>query len=99
MVRFVKESRAISPVNTIQGLLLGLCMFSLANLAYASGETVHWSYSGIDGPQNWGSLASDYSLCASGRNQSPIDIRRTTLSNLFELDFSYGSVEPVDKSV
>ena len=37
-------------------------------------EEKHWSYSGEDGPQQWGDLSADYLMCSQGRNQSPIDL-------------------------
>ena len=33
-----------------------------------------WGYTGVEGPDNWGSLSGDYATCAIGRMQSPIDI-------------------------
>lgn len=38
----------------------------------------HWSYDKADGPARWGELHSDWAICASGRSQSPIDLRDTT---------------------
>jgi carbonic anhydrase len=35
---------------------------------------VHWTYEGLEGPEHWGELATDYAACASGTHQSPIDI-------------------------
>ena len=40
-------------------------------------DATHWTYEGEKGPQFWGKLAPDFSLCADGQNQSPIDIART----------------------
>ena len=40
----------------------------------AEGEH-HWSYHGSTGPTKWGTLESDYTECALGKRQSPIDIR------------------------
>jgi carbonic anhydrase len=34
----------------------------------------HWSYEGEAGPQNWGKLDAKFALCATGKNQSPIDL-------------------------
>ncbi|MBN2646254.1 MAG: carbonic anhydrase family protein [Thiotrichales bacterium] len=34
-----------------------------------------WGYQGQNGPQAWGRLAPEFSLCATGKNQSPIDLR------------------------
>lgn len=36
---------------------------------------VRWSYQGGTGPEQWGSLRPDWSACAQGRRQSPIDLR------------------------
>jgi len=35
---------------------------------------VHWTYEGLEGPEHWGELATDYAACTSGTHQSPIDI-------------------------
>ncbi len=43
--------------------------------AGATGHAARWSYDGVGGPQAWGKLKPEFSLCASGRRQSPIDIR------------------------
>lgn len=37
-------------------------------------KAASWGYLGDEGPQNWGKLSSDYGLCGSGKNQSPINI-------------------------
>ncbi|PCJ47769.1 MAG: carbonate dehydratase [Moraxellaceae bacterium] len=60
--------------------------------AGASGGGAHWSYSGHDGPHNWGALAKEYGLCSAGINQSPINIKTPLDSTLFELNFNYGRV-------
>ena len=33
-----------------------------------------WSYGGETGPERWGSLSSAWSTCATGRQQSPVDL-------------------------
>lgn len=40
-------------------------------------EAPHWSYSGGDGPDRWGSLGTEYATCDEGREQSPINISQT----------------------
>ncbi|XP_057954604.1 alpha carbonic anhydrase 1, chloroplastic [Malania oleifera] len=37
-------------------------------------KEAEFSYTGATGPQNWGSLASAFATCSSGKSQSPIDI-------------------------
>lgn len=38
-----------------------------------SGE-IHWSYDGEAGPTSWGKLKPEFSMCALGKRQSPINI-------------------------
>lgn len=40
----------------------------------SAGATVPWSYSGTTGPAHWAALNPDFSLCAQGKMQSPIDV-------------------------
>lgn len=37
-------------------------------------KTPHWAYNGKGGPSDWGKLDNKFSLCASGKTQSPINI-------------------------
>lgn len=39
-----------------------------------AGHSVHWSYEGAGAPAHWAELDEKYSLCGSGKSQSPIDI-------------------------
>jgi carbonic anhydrase len=39
-----------------------------------SHSDVHWSYSGKTGPQSWSELQPEFSTCATGQRQSPINI-------------------------
>lgn len=61
---------------------------SLFSAAHAN-EGVHWGYEGEISPANWGHLSSDYATCATGKNQSPVDIRSTVKARLPALPFSY----------
>jgi carbonic anhydrase len=38
----------------------------------------HWSYEGETGPQAWGSLKKEFTVCAIGKRQAPINIEETT---------------------
>jgi carbonic anhydrase len=49
----------------------------------------HWSYEGPTGPEHWGSLSPAFALCATGKSQSPIDIRDATSVDLPNLVFHY----------
>lgn len=54
-----------------------------------------WGYSGEGGPQNWGKLDPGFATCATGKNQSPIDIGTTTKGNLkpVRIDYKNGTTE------
>ncbi|MBN8514874.1 surface-adhesin E family protein [Accumulibacter sp.] len=56
--------------------------------AYAHAQ-IPWSYEGEGRPENWGKLRPDYALCASGKRQSPIDIRDGFGVDLEPIRFTY----------
>ena len=49
----------------------------------------HWSYQGPAGPQTWGGLKPEFTLCGSGQRQSPIDIRGGLAVDLDPVKFNY----------
>ena len=58
----------------------------------AEGEVehvIHWGYEGEGGPENWGDLNSDYEVCGTGMEQSPIDLTDAELMDLENIGFSY----------
>jgi carbonic anhydrase len=55
----------------------------------ASHDSGHWSYDGESGPQSWGQLKPEFSKCASGTRQSPIDIRDGIRVDLEPVQFDY----------
>ena len=50
---------------------------------------VHWDYEGTDGPKHWGSLDPAFAACASGTEQSPVDLTGAQESDLSSLAFDY----------
>ena len=56
---------------------------------------VHWGYVEDDGPTRWAALSSDYATCASGREQSPIDLAAATIGEHPQLskDYKAGSLK------
>ncbi len=48
---------------------------SIEEQAFSEHKIQHWSYEGEGSPANWAKLRPDYATCATGRRQSPIDIR------------------------
>ncbi len=57
--------------------------------AAGHGGELHWSYEGEGGPEHWGELKPEYRLCASGKRQSPIDIRDGIRVDLEKIQFDY----------
>lgn len=58
----------------------------LSSTLLASGHGTHWGYTGHEGPENWGNLSADYSLCKSGKSQSPINISSNVTVESGELE-------------
>ncbi len=58
----------------------------------AHGMAPHWAYGGPAGPQTWGGLKPEFSLCANGQRQSPIDIRGGLSVDLEPVKFDYQAV-------
>lgn len=70
--------------------LLALSTASLtAEEANAEHQAKHWGYEGDVGPEHWGELSDKFSLCATGTNQSPIDIKSNFDVELPAIDFAY----------
>ncbi|SBT10270.1 Carbonate dehydratase [Candidatus Accumulibacter aalborgensis] len=49
----------------------------------------HWAYEGDSGPDHWGQLKPEYATCATGKRQSPIDIRDGLRVDLEPIQFAY----------
>lgn len=60
--------------SLLLSLMPALCIPGAAPEAPSSDPPVDWGYWGPGAPNNWGSLSPDFSLCAAGRSQSPIDL-------------------------
>lgn len=71
------------------GLLIGAVIL-LPSSSSAQWKTA-WSYEGTIGPEHWGDLDPEYSLCKTGKEQSPIDIRNAKKAQLPPLRFEYKS--------
>lgn len=70
------------------GILAALATASLFTPAalLAAG---HWTYNGEDGPDHWASLERDWALCASGQQQSPIDLGGAAAKDLANPQLTY----------
>src|SRR5262245_20675696 len=77
-----------------------VALLAVGSLLIAAESGAHWSYAGASGPASWGTLERDYSSCALGKTQSPIDIpdnavRTADLSSLV-FDYRPASLSVVD---
>ncbi len=74
-------------LHVIGGIALSLIVVVSANVFAGDhspgGHATHWGYKGDGGPGNWGKLSDEYSVCASGKSQSPINIPK---SGILEVD-------------
>ena len=87
----MKRHKQTLPLRGTRHWMAILCLAVTANCTIGSlaAEEKHWSYSGEDGPQQWGDLSADYLMCSQGRNQSPIDLAGAVDANLEELRLDY----------
>lgn len=86
----MKALKRLSSISVAS--VLGLSILTLSGCAYLSksDSNKHWGYSGKEGPENWGKLADDFSVCETGVNQSPINIDKTIEARLTPLSLKYG---------
>ena len=70
-------------------------LFSLANTGFA--EDTAWGYTGRTSADHWAALSPDYRLCASGKNQSPIniDFKKALDFQNQGIKFNYGHITPL----
>lgn len=62
---------------------------SSAHAAAQQHAAIHWGYEGAGAPENWSRLSPEYALCATGKRQSPIDIRDGIRVDLEPIQFDY----------
>ncbi|WP_066381830.1 carbonic anhydrase [Anabaena sp. CA = ATCC 33047] len=52
-------------------------------------DQIHWGYIGAASPEHWGELSPDFQLCQTGRQQTPINLEDTTVTEAEALIFNY----------
>jgi carbonic anhydrase len=93
MSTFMKPKRIPALVCTIAALSLASCSGTeTASESHDDSHTAHWGYEADNGPADWGAMSPEWSLCAEGREQSPIDLANATEIELpgVELDTPSG---------
>ncbi len=68
-----------------------ISLSSLSALASGHGSAPHWDYDGAEGPAHWGELSPEFSVCASGKNQSPINLTGFIEAEMKPITFDYGT--------
>lgn len=74
-------------------ILFMLLVSACINLAYAdvndAGVKIKWDYKGNIGPARWSHLDHAFALCVTGKEQSPIDLPKTSASSPSQLSLNY----------
>lgn len=73
-------------------IVSSFCAVVLSSSSFAEGHGTHWGYTGHEAPQNWGTLAPEYTMCKDGKSQSPIDISKKDViatKGLEKIKFDY----------
>ena len=82
---------AVAAVRPVARARAATAAGMLAPAHAAAGAHGHWAYQGAAGPQTWGGLKPEFTLCGTGQRQSPIDIRGGLAVDLDPVKFSYQS--------
>lgn len=64
-------------VRFIAPLTFAIAAALACAMPLAADDHAHWSYEGHGGPAHWGELSQDFTACAKGTQQSPVDIKLT----------------------
>lgn len=70
-------------------LLSAISLALFASAPAFADEHHHWGYNGMEGPVHWAELESDYATCATGKNQSPVNLTGMLSGTLAPLEFDY----------
>lgn len=68
-----------------------------SEVAFANHFIPKWDYKGKSSPENWGKISQEFSTCATGKMQSPINISNSTKStNHKKITFSYKTTPKIE---
>jgi len=67
----------------------GMALCPLCASAGFGAEAHHWSYEGGTGPEKWGSLDAANGICATGSQESPVDIAGSITAQLPPLEIGW----------
>ena len=70
-------------------ILFTLLFVFYFNAKSALSHPIHWSYNGENDPSHWGDLNSEYLICKTGSQQSPINFEEAQITNLPNIEFNY----------
>jgi carbonic anhydrase len=73
----------------IRKMIAALCVIPSLSVGYVALADEHWTYQGHGGPEEWGSLNSEFGTCKLGKLQSPIDIHGAQVADLQAIKFNY----------
>lgn len=79
----------LNKIVSSAALVLGTFFFSFNTSLVRAQEHVHWEYEGEAGPEHWADLDANFSTCAKGKHQSPINILKATKTHLSKISFDY----------
>ncbi len=84
-------------IGTVAAILLASCSGTeRAAVGHGEGHAVHWGYETDNGPGRWGSMNSEWALCAEGLEQSPIDLANASAIELPGVEIHLPSEQEVE---
>lgn len=70
-------------------LIAGLLALPLASALAFAQESKPWTYEGTEGPDKWADLEPANQACATGTEQSPIDLKKYNIAALEPISFDW----------
>lgn len=84
--------RTVAVIVLGAGALASMAVMTGSNaFAGDDAKSVQWEYEGAEGPEFWGELAEEFSVCSAGAQQSPIDLKGPVDADFSALELDYQS--------